>query len=129
MSEESFNSAGKTAAQQQGSRFEDEFTENDLAMVNLGYWDPSADTETDSESGEESDRENASVPEQTSTDQEHKAETERDSDKNITSSDARHPAKVTRAVAADAEEFSRVELIPGGVKSAIEAILAVADTL
>ena len=62
MSEESFNSAGKTAAQQQGSRFEDEFTENDLAMVNLGYWDPSADTETDSESGEESDRENASVP-------------------------------------------------------------------
>ena len=49
MSEESFNSAGKTAAQQQGSRFEDEFTENDLAMVNLGYWDPSADTETDSE--------------------------------------------------------------------------------
>ena len=128
MSEESFNSAGKTAAQQQGSRFEDEFTENDLAMVNLGYWDPSADTETDSESGEESDRENASVPEQTSTDQEHKAETERDSDKNITSSDARHPAKITRAVAADAEEFSRVELIPGGVKSAIEAILAVADT-
>ena len=48
-------------------------------MVNLGYWDPSADTETDSESGEESHRENASVPEQTSTDQEHKAETERDS--------------------------------------------------
>ena len=128
MSEESFDSAGKTAVQQQGSRFKDEFTENDLAMVNLGYWDPSADTETDSESGEESDRENASVPEQTSTDQEHKAETERDSDKNITSSDARHPAKITRAVAADAEEFSRVELIPGGVKSAIEAILAVADT-
>lgn len=128
MSEESFDSAGKTAVQQQGSRFEDEFTENDLAMVNLGYWDPSADTETDSESGEESDRKNASVPEQTSTDQEHKAETERDSDKNITSSDARHPAKITRAVAADAEEFSRVELIPGGVKSAIEAILAVADT-
>ena len=53
MSEESFDSAGKTAVQQQGSRFEDEFTENDLAMVNLGYWDPSADTETDSESGEE----------------------------------------------------------------------------
>ena len=128
MSEESFDSAGKTAVQQQGSRFEDEFTENDLAMVNLGYWDPSADTETDSESGEESDRKNASVPEQTSTDQEHKAETEGDSDKNITSSDARHPAKITRAVAADAEEFSRVELIPGGVKSAIEAILAVADT-
>lgn len=35
MSEESFDSAGKTAMQQQGSRFEDEFTENDLAMVNL----------------------------------------------------------------------------------------------
>ena len=155
-----------------GSRFDREFTPDDLAIVNMGYWDPNADE--DSEQADsvpveaveaeiskpaEADAEpaehevvvaplEAEVPEEA--EEAEAAETVEDSDgsdisdsseesQETASRESKEPAAKPAAipaggpstapsVAVDAEaEFSKVEAIPGGVKSAIEAILAVAE--
>ena len=164
-----------------GSRFDREFTPDDLAIVNMGYWDPNADedseqadsapvevaetVETESSKPAEADAEpaeyevaaapldevtgEAEVPEEAK--EAEAAETVEDSDGSDSSEESQEPApreskeSVTKpvaksvkipaggpstapSVAVDAEaEFSKVEAIPGGVKSAIEAILAVAE--
>ena len=165
-----------------GSRFDREFTPDDLAIVNMGYWDPNADE--DSEQADlapveaveaeiskpaEADAEpaghevavaplEAEIPEDAEVTEEAEeaeaAETVEDSDgsdisdsseesqetapreskKSVTklaAKSAKIPAggpSTAPSVAVDAEaEFSKVEAIPGGVKSAIEAILAVAE--
>lgn len=174
-----------------GSRFDREFTPDDLAIVNMGYWDPNADedseqadsvpvevveaeiskpAEADAEPAEyevaaaplEAEiPEDAEVTEEAEVPEEAKeaeaAETVGDSDGSDisdisdSSEESQEPASreskkpeaksVTKpvkipaggpstapSVAVDAEaEFSKVEAIPGGVKSAIEAILAVAE--
>ena len=162
-----------------GSRFDREFTPDDLAIVNMGYWDPNADEDSeqaDSAPAEaeiskpaEADAEpaehevaaaplEAEIPEDAEVTEEAKeaeaAETVGDSDGSDisdSSEESQEPASreseesVTKpvaksvkipaggpstapSVAVDAEaEFSKVEAIPGGVKSAIEAILAVAE--
>lgn len=154
-----------------GSRFDREFTPDDLAIVNMGYWDPNVDE--DSEQAdlapveaveaeiskpaeadvEPAEYEVAAAPldEVTEdTEEAEAAETVEESDgsdisdgseesqetasrelqKSATKS-AMIPAggpSTAPSVAVDAEaEFSKVEAVPGGVKSAIEAILAVAE--
>ncbi|WP_314924965.1 SMC-Scp complex subunit ScpB [Rothia mucilaginosa] len=145
-----------------GSRFDREFTPDDLAIVNLGYWDPNADddsadsvpvaedvepTVAESEPAEhevaaapleaEATEEAQAAEEAEATDVAGEPETEeaqepapRESKKPATKT-AKIPAggpSTAPSVAVDAEaEFSKVEAIPGGVKSAIEAILAVAE--
>lgn len=160
-----------------GSRFDREFTPDDLAIVNMGYWDPNADedseqadsapvevaetVETESSKPAEADAEPAEhevaaapldeVPEEA--EEAEAAETAEDfgssgsSDNSEELQEPQEPAPreskepATKAakipaggpstapsVAVDAEaEFSKVEAIPGGAKSAIEAILAVAE--
>lgn len=164
-----------------GSRFDREFTPDDLAIVNMGYWDPNADE--DSEQADlapveaveaeiskpaEADAEpaghevavaplEAEIPEDAEATEEAEdfeaAETAEDfgssgsSDNSEELQEPQEPAPreskepATKAakipaggpstapsVAVDAEaEFSKVEAIPGGAKSAIEAILAVAE--
>ena len=121
-----------------GNRFEDEFTESDLSIVNLGYWDPGSDTEITSGAGQEGAANDADAPEPNNTVEtppQSKGLTVSslpDKDANKTPSGQRAPrrpsVRTTGAAAVDAEdEFSRVERIPGGVKAAIEAVLAVAD--
>ena len=151
-----------------GSRFDREFTPDDLAIVNMGYWDPNADE--DSEQADlapveaveaeiskpaEADAEpaghevavaplEAEIPEDAEVaEKAEDAETVEDSDnseipeesqetapreskkpeaKSVAKS-AKIPAggpSTAPSVAVDAEaEFSKVEAIPGGVKSAI----------
>jgi len=150
-----------------GSRFDREFTPDDLAIVNMGYWDPNADedseqadsapvevaetVETESSKPAEADAEPAEhevaaapldeVPEEA--EEAEAAETAEDSDSFGSSEAPQEPAphaekktakipaggpSTAPSVAVDAEaEFSKVEAIPGGIKSAIEAILAVAE--
>ncbi len=164
-----------------GSRFDREFTPDDLAIVNMGYWDPNADEDSEqadsapvetvepmeAESSKPADAdaepaehevataplgevtEEAEVAEEAEEDE--AAEAVEDSDSSDSSEEsqetaprkskepaaksAKKPAKIPAgglstapSVAVDAEaEFSKVEAIPGGVKSAIEAILAVAE--
>lgn len=164
-----------------GSRFDREFTPDDLAIVNMGYWDPNADedseqadsapvevaetVETESSKPAEADAEPAEyevaaapldeVTEdaedfeaaETAEDfgssgssdnseelQEPQEPAPRESKESVTkpvAKSAKIPAggpSTAPSVAVDAEaEFSKVEAIPGGVKSAIEAILAVAE--
>lgn len=143
----------------QGSRFDREFTADDLAIVNLGYWDPNADDDsadsvpvaedvepTVAES-EPAEHEVAAVPLGTEVAEEAEdfeaAETVEDSGSSDNSEEPQEPApreskkpakipaggpSTAPSVAVDAEaEFSKVEAIPGGVKSAIEAIIAVAE--
>lgn len=164
-----------------GSRFDREFTPDDLAIVNMGYWDPNADEESEQADSvpveaveaeiskpaeadaELAEHEVAAAPldevtEEAEVIEEAKeaeaAETVEDSDGSDisdSSEESQEPASseseesVTKpvaksvkipaggpstapSVAVDAEaEFSKVEAIPGGVKSAIEAILAVAE--
>lgn len=146
-----------------GSRFDREFTPDDLAIVNMGYWDPNADedsepadsaqveaVEAESSKPAEADAEPAErevsaapldeVTEEAEVTKEvgeaETAETVEDSDSSEESQkSATKPAKIPAggpstapSVAVDAEaEFSKVEAIPGGIKSAIEAILAVAE--
>lgn len=154
-----------------GSRFDREFTPDDLAIVNMGYWDPNADEDSEqagpapveAESSkpaeadaEPAEHEVAAVPLDEVTEEAEVAEeaeeaeaTEavEDSDSSDSSEESQEtapresnkseakPAKIPAggpstapSVAVDAEaEFSKVEAIPGGVKSAIEAILAVAE--
>ena len=164
-----------------GSRFDREFTPDDLAIVNMGYWDPNADEDSEQADSvpveaveaeiskpaeadaELAEHEVAAAPldevtEEAEVIEEAKeaeaAETVEDSDgsdisdsseesqepasreseesvtKSVTKS-AKIPAggpSTAPSVAVDAEaEFSKVEAIPGGVKSVIEAILAVAE--
>lgn len=155
-----------------GSRFDREFTPDDLAIVNMGYWDPNADEESEqadlapveasaetefskpAEADDESaEHEVAVAPLDEVTEEAEEAEaaeTVEDSDgsdisdgseesqetafresKESVTKPATIPAggpSTAPSVAVDAEaEFSKVEAIPGGVKSAIEAILAVAE--
>lgn len=151
-----------------GSRFDREFTPDDLAIVNMGYWDPNADEDSeqaDSAPAEaelskpaEADAEPAergvsAAPLDEVTEEVEEAEAaetvEGSDSSDISDSSegsqetaprelkepAPKPAKIPAggpstapSVAVDAEaEFSKVEAIPGGVKSAIEAILAVAE--
>ena len=146
----------------QGSRFDREFTADDLAIVNLGYWDPNADddseqadaapaaedvepTVADTERAEHEvtavpqeaevteeaeDFEAAETAEEPGSSEEPQEPAPRESKKPATKT-AKIPAggpSTAPSVAVDAEaEFSKVEAIPGGVKSAIEAILAVAE--
>lgn len=159
-----------------GSRFDREFTPDDLAIVNMGYWDPNADedseqadsapveaTEAEISKPAEADAEpaehevaaaplEAEIPEEAEEAEAAETVEESDSsDSSDSSEESQEPApreskeSVTKpvaksvkipaggpstapSVAVDAEaEFSKVEAIPGGVKSAIEAILAVAE--
>ena len=156
-----------------GSRFDREFTPDDLAIVNMGYWDPNADedseqadsapvevaetVETESSKPAEADAEPAdyevaAAPLGTEVaEKAEDAETVEDSDNSEIPEESQETApreskkpeaksvaksanipaggpSTAPSVAVDAEaEFSKVEAIPGGVKSAIEAILAVAE--
>ena len=157
-----------------GSRFDREFTPDDLAIVNMGYWDPNADEDSeqvDSAPVEPVEAESSKPAEADAEPAEHEvaaapldevteeaevaeeadsaeaAEAVEDSDSSDSSEESQEtapresnkseakPAKIPAggpstapSVAVDAEaEFSKVEAIPGGVKSAIEAILAVAE--
>lgn len=135
-----------------GSRFDREFTPDDLAIVNMGYWDPNADEDSeqaDSAPVEAVEAESSKPAEADAEPADHEvaAETVEDSDSSDSSEESQEtapresnkseakPAKIPAggpstapSVAVDAEaEFSKVEAIPGGVKSAIEAILAVAE--
>ena len=164
-----------------GSRFDREFTPDDLAIVNMGYWDPNADEDSEQADSvpveaveaeiskpaeadaELAEHEVAAAPldevtEEAEVIEEAKeaeaAETVEDSDGSDisdSSEESQEPASreskesaaksatksvkipaggpsTAPSVAVDAEaEFSKVEAIPGGVKSAIEAILAVAE--
>ena len=161
-----------------GSRFDRESTPDDLAIVNMGYWDPNADEDSeqaDSAPVEAVEAEISKPAEADAEPAEHEvavapldevteeaevtedaeeaeaAETVEDSDGSDSSEESQEPApreskeSVTKpvaksvkipaggpstapSVAVDAEaEFSKVEAIPGGAKSAIEAILAVAE--
>lgn len=157
-----------------GSRFDREFTPDDLAIVNMGYWDPNADEDSEQADSAPAEAEISKPAEADAEPAEHEvaaapldemteeaevtedaeeaeaAETVEDSDGSDisdSSEESQEPAPreskkpATKAakipaggpstapsVAVDAEaEFSKVEAIPGGVKSAIEAILAVAE--
>ena len=157
-----------------GSRFDREFTPDDLAIMNMGYWDPNADEDSeqvDSAPVEPVEAESSKPAEADAEPAEHEvaaapldevteeaevaeeadsaeaAEAVEDSDSSDSSEESQEtapresnkseakPAKIPAggpstapSVAVDAEaEFSKVEAIPGGVKSAIEAILAVAE--
>ena len=140
-----------------GSRFNREFTPDDLAIVNLGYWDPNAEDDTGpaastpvesavapavepvAENQEpvaaesaEPDAEPAGEPEEPETAE---APDSPEAPQEPAPSAEKSPVKIPAggpstapSVAVDPDaEFSRVEAIPGGVKSAIEAILAVAE--
>lgn len=142
-----------------GSRFNREFTPDDLAIVNLGYWDPNAEDDTgpaastpvesavapavepvaeNQESVAAESAEPAEEPEEPETAEDPDSSDSSDSSKEPQEPAPRaekKPAKIPAggpstapSVAVDPDaEFSRVEAIPGGVKSAIEAILAVAE--
>ena len=161
-----------------GSRFDREFTPDDLAIVNMGYWDPNADEDSeqaDSAPAEAVEAEISKPAEADAEPAEHEVaatplEAEVTEDAEVTeeaeeaeatepvedsdgsdisdsyeesqepaSRESKEPAaksvkipaggpSTAPSVAVDAEaEFSKVEAIPGGVKSAIEAILAVAE--
>lgn len=132
-----------------GSRFNREFTPDDLAIVNLGYWDPNAEDDTGpaasapagstaepvAESREsvtaepaEPDAEPAEEPEEPETAEapDSPEAPQEPATKSVTIPAGGPSTAPSVAVDPDAE-FSRVEAIPGGVKSAIEAILAVAE--
>ena len=162
-----------------GSRFDREFTPDDLAIVNMGYWDPNADEDSEQADSvpveaveseiskpaeadaEPAEHEVAAAPLDEVTEEAEEAEAaemvedsdgsdisdgseesqetaSRESKEPATKSATKSAAKSAKipaggpstapSVAVDAEaEFSKVEAIPGGVKSAIEAILAVAE--
>ena len=140
-----------------GSRFNREFTPDDLAIVNLGYWDPNAEddtgpaastpvesaaapaaepvaenqepvaaesTEPDAEPAEEPEEpETAEAPDSPEAPQEPAPHAE----KSLVKIPAGGPSTAPSVAVDPDAEFSRVEAIPGGVKSAIEAILTVAE--
>ena len=128
-----------------GSRFNREFTPDDLAIVNLGYWDPNADdgtgpaasapieftvelaaepVEPDTEiAGEPEEPEAAGDPDSSEAPQ----EPAQGAEKSPVNIPAGGPSTAPSVAVDPDAEFSRVEAIPGGVKSAIEAILTVAE--
>lgn len=119
-----------------GSRFDREFTPDDLAIVNMGYWDPNADEDSEQAAPapvEAVEAEAAETVEESGS-SDSSEESQETAPRESNKSEAK-PAKIPAggpstapSVAVDAEaEFSKVEAIPGGVKSAIEAILAVAE--
>ena len=136
-----------------GSRFNREFTPDDLAIVNLGYWDPNAEDDTEpaasapvesavapavepvAENQEPVAAESAEPAEEPEEPETAEAPDSREAPQEPAPSAEKIPVKIPAggpstapSVAVDAEaEFSKVEAIPGGVKSAIEAILAVAE--
>ncbi len=140
-----------------GSRFDREFTPDDLAIVNMGYWDPNADEETEpadsapvevaeaeisksaeapaEADAEPAEHEVAATPLEEVTEEAEEAEATETVEGSDSSEESQKSAKIPAggpstapSVAVDADaEFSKVEAIPGGVKSAIEAILAVAE--
>ena len=140
-----------------GSRFDREFTPDDLAIVNMGYWDPNADEETEpadsapvevaeaeisksaeapaEADAEPAEHEVAATPLEEVTEEAEEADATETVEGSDSSEESQKSAKIPAggpstapSVAVDAEaEFSKVEAIPGGVKSAIEAILAVAE--
>lgn len=147
-----------------GSRFDREFTPDDLAIVNMGYWDPNADEDSEqadsapveaeistpaeaehevavaplaevTEDAEEAEEAEAAETVEDLDRSEEAQETAPRESKEPPAKSVKKPAKIPAggpstapSVAVDAEaEFSKVEAIPGGVKSAIEAILAVAE--
>lgn len=136
-----------------GSRFDREFTPDDLAIVNMGYWDPNADEDSEqadsvpveaveAESSkpaeadaEPAEHEVAATPLEEVTEEAEEAEATETVEGSDSSEESQKSAKIPAggpstapSVAVDAEaEFSKVEAIPGGIKSAIEAILAVAE--
>lgn len=136
-----------------GSRFNREFTPDDLAIVNLGYWDPNAEDDTGPAASEpagstaepvaenqepvaaesaEPDAEPAGeLEEPETTEDPDSPEAPQEPAPSAEKSPVKIPAgrpSTAPSVAVDPDaEFSRVEAIPGGVKSAIEAILTVAE--
>ncbi len=149
-----------------GARFDREFTPDDLAIVNLGYWDPNAEDDSAGAApaaeelepsvadAEPAEHEVAAVPlgtevaeEAEDVEEAEAAEEPGSSEEPLKPQETQEPApreskkpatktakipaggpSTAPSVAVDAEaEFSKVEAIPGGVKSAIEAILAVAE--
>lgn len=128
-----------------GSRFNREFTPDDLAIVNLGYWDPNADDDTGSAASAPIEFTVDSAAEPVEPDAEITGEPEEpeaagDPDSSEAPQEPAHGAEkspvnipaggpsTAPSVAVDPDaEFSKVEAIPGGVKSAIEAILTVAE--
>lgn len=136
-----------------GSRFNREFTPDDLAIVNLGYWDPNAEDDTEpaastpvesavapavepvAENRELVAAESAEPAEEAEEPETAEAPDSPEAPQEPAPSAEKSPVKIPAggpstapSVAVDPDaEFSRVEAIPGGVKSAIEAILAVAE--
>lgn len=136
-----------------GSRFNREFTPDDLAIVNLGYWDPNAEDDTGlaastpvesavapavepvAENRELVAAESAEPAEEPEEPETAEAPDSPEAPQEPAPSAEKSPVKIPAggpstapSVAVDSDaEFSRVEAIPGGVKSAIEAILAVAE--
>lgn len=155
-----------------GSRFDREFTPDDLAIVNMGYWDPNADEDSeqagpapveeieaesskpaeadaepaerevavaplgtevteDAEVAKESEEAEAAETVEGSDDSDSSEGSQETAPRESATKSAKIPAggpSTAPSVAVDPDaEFSRVEAIPGGVKSAIEAILAVAE--
>ena len=136
-----------------GSRFNREFTPDDLAIVNLGYWDPNAEDDTGPAASEpagstaepvagsresvtaepaEPDAEPAEEPEEPETAEvpaspEAPQEPAPSAEKSPVKIPAGGPSTAPSVAVDPDAEFSRVEAIPGGVKSAIEAILTVAE--
>ena len=123
-----------------GERFEDQFTPDDLDIILGGSW--GAEEETVEELPEpiselETPAEPAAEP-APDAESEYSSEPESQPAQESAAGSASVPKRASRkspqqepnqAVPADSDdEFARVERIPGGVKSAIEAILAVADT-
>ena len=117
-----------------GSRFDREFTPDDLAIVNMGYWDPNADEDSeqaDSAPVEAVEAEISKPAEADAEPAEHEVavaplEAEIPEDAEVTE-EAEEAEAAETVEDSDISEFSKVEAIPGGVKSAIEAILAVAE--
>ncbi|MDO5751017.1 MAG: SMC-Scp complex subunit ScpB [Rothia sp. (in: high G+C Gram-positive bacteria)] len=109
-----------------GERFEDQFTPDDLDIILGGSW--GAEDEPVEETAEPVSETIADSAESEPAPEPEEADIVRAS---LPKSASRTSAKQEpqQAVPADSDdEFARVERIPGGVKSAIEAILAVADT-
>ncbi|WP_294453313.1 SMC-Scp complex subunit ScpB [Rothia mucilaginosa] len=128
-----------------GSRFNREFTPDDLAIVNLGYWDPNADDDTEPAASApieftvepaaepvEPDAEIAGEPEEPEAEgapdsSEAPQEPAHGAEKSPVKIPAGGPSTAPSVAVDPDAEFSKVEAIPGGVKSAIEAILTVAE--
>ena len=85
-----------------------DYTDDDLKILLSGSWEAEPEQEPEPEPAPQPEP----APEETSP---------------VAPQPVTKPTKATPQVAASAHELNRVELQPGGVKAAIEAILAVAD--